>query len=644
MRTLNRINRTLGILLAGYGLFACSTRDGFVDDQAQLGELGLRLTVGGLAVSSVELTISSEAASVPVTRHRSFDISDPNASITATERGLPPGTYRVSLSAEPVDDPATAVDESELPCVGVKAGVVVQPGAVSKIEELVLLCTVDGGMVQNAGGISVEVDVQTDVTNDCPDLIEAAFVGPLETSAGASVQLVAEHAEDVGVVWSASAGAISVDGTVYTCPPTPGVYTLQATFTRDGECQQVFSEQVTCHGDHNGRAEDLPTSFAFSGSCNLAGPCQLEQDGKAWTAVCGSRPDRFSRLSGEAVAENQFPFLASGGRVCTGQVVEGEFVGSCTDAAGASCDFATDSSPSQTLACPLVGELSELHTCSGTYENCTVAQQGCNILAKCGDHYIGRNINADGSIRIEEYVDAKLIRCEAPVVGNSASGICAEVGSANANPTTCSFSVQVVEAESACEETLTAGAFVLGGCGFDDVCIARQQGCVWEVACSKGIYTGTASSTDSFDFEGPGGAPCRGSAVNGEFVGTCGTGGSTCSFGPVAPETDPSCMTVPDSVSARGCGFGSHTGFEVVQDGCRFLGYAPSRGVYVFGDVTATGLSFPGFSPGWVCSAEQSAEFGDELWGNCVRENTDGTTSQCRDLTGDQGSRLVIQL
>lgn len=643
MHTLTQTGRTLALLLAGYGAFGCSTRDGVTENETQLGELGLRLTVGGLTVSRVDLTISSEAGPVAVTRTRTFDVEDPNASISATERGLPPGSYALALTAQPVDDPATALDESEFPCAGAKAGVVVEAGKVTKVDDLVLLCTVDGGMVQTAGGISLDVDVQTELVNDCPDLVDGAFVAPLETSTGGSVQLAAEHAEGVSVVWTAAAGAVSADGSSYTCPGTPGSYTLQATFTRDAECKQVFTEQVTCHSSYAGSVEALPTAFGFTGSCNLTGPCQLSQDGKEWTAVCGSRPDRFSFLSGEAVAHNQFPFLASNGRVCSGEVVEGELVGTCTDPAGTSCNFATDSSPAQALACPIITELAELRTCGGNYEHCNVAQQGCNILAKCGDDYIGRNINTDGSIRVEEMVDSKLVRCEAPVVGSSASGTCKEVGAAS-NPVSCDFAAELVEAESACEETLPAAGFVLGGCGFDDLCIARQQGCVWEVACSRGIYTGTASGTDAFEFVGPGGAACRGSAANGEFVGSCGSEASACTFGPVAPEVDPSCIAVPESVSARGCGFGSHTGFEVVQDGCRFLGYAPSRGVYVFGDVTASGMSFPGFTQGWVCSVEQSAEVGDELWGNCERQNADGTVSQCRDLTSDQGSRLVIQL
>jgi hypothetical protein len=246
-------------------------------------------------------------------------------------------------------------------------------------------------------------------------------------------------------------------------------------------------------------------------------------------------------------------------------------------------------------------------------------------------------VTADGSVRIENYHDAKLFQCQATTVDGTASGTCNEVGS----ELSCDYSATIVETPSACEETLSGG-FVLEGCGFDDVCMAQQQGCAWRIICNSGTYAGIATGSDAFEFVGPNGSSCLGGVVDGQFAGSCGGGDTACAFESRAPVAGTGCLALPEVLTARGCGFGAPTAFETIQDGCKFSGYAPSRGVGVAGEATANGITFTGISPGWQCSLEQSDEVADELWGGCTRQNDNGTVSQCRDL-GDP-SRLVIKL
>lgn len=629
-------NSTFAALLAGAAAFACSSHQAPGNDEATMGTLGLALTVEGYAVSQVQVNIRSENVAPEVNREREFDVSDPNATISATEYGLPRGQYTVVLSATVADDPATDLDETTIDCTGAKEGVTVEAGVTTNVHDLVLLCTVDGGELQVGGGINIEAQAEIEVVNTCPDLIAGAFVAPLHTSVESSVQLVAEPADDVSVTWSASAGSIAADGASYTCPATAGVYTVTARFIRDAECDQLFTEQVHCHNDYDGVAATLPSAFSFTGDCNLANPCHITQNGKEWSAVCGSRPDRLTQQGGEADGENSFPFL-SGTRVCSGSVVDGEFVGTCTNADGTSCSFASDSTPDPTVSCPTISELRDVQTCAGQYEACAVAQEGCNILAKCGDTYLGRNVTPDGSVRLEDYSGSQLVRCQAPTVNGTAAGTCNEVG----GDLSCEYSATIVEAPSACEETLSGG-FVLEGCDFDDVCVAQQQGCAWRIICSSGVYSDLATGTNTFEFVGPNGSSCAGGVVDGQFEGSCGSGDTACTFHAREAVAGMGCINLPATLTARGCGFGSPTAFEAVQDGCKFAGYAPSRGVGVAGDATADGISFGGIAPGWQCEATVSSEVPDEMWGGCTRDNDDGTVSQCRDL-GDP-SRLVLKL
>lgn len=614
-------------------LAACSQDSA---DETSFGEIGLAVQIeGDYTVSTVEISIENEDPEAGVSRNRSLNVSDPNAAIRATEGGLPEGNYSVALAASLEDDPDTDVDESEIDCEGSVGGVEVIAGSTAEAD-LVLTCTVDGGNVQVAGGIRIDAETETEVVNTCPDLIDEAFVGPLDTSVGASVQLLAETADDVSVEWSASAGTISDDGTSYTCPSTPGVYTLLAEFSGGSGCEQEFTEQVNCHGSYDGPVETLPTAFAFSGSCNISSPCHLTQDGTEWSAVCGSRPDRSTVLTGGAVDENSFAFL-DGGDECVGSVVDGEFVGTCTDFAGETCDFASDSNPAPNTLCPTLAELTDVTTCSGSYDSCDVAQDGCDILAKCGDTYLGRNVNADGSVRVEEYHDSMLFRCEAPTVDGVATGSCVQSGRGLSDPVTCDYSAEIVKESSACEETLPSSGFVLQGCGFDDMCFARQQGCAWELVCNGGVYGGIASATDAFEFVGPNGESCSAGVVGGEIVGDCGS----CSFGSVQPEVDESCMQLPEELAARGCRYSSPTPFAVLQNGCAFMGATAGATEFVVGNVSELGVSFPGINDAYMCTAELN-EAGDALWGDCEIPREDGSVGSCRDLTSDQGAPLVL--
>lgn len=608
------MNRNL--ILSGVSLVAimaataCATTEGQDD---KFGQLKLALNIEGeYEVSSIDVAIEGEGDSA-VARLFTLDVSNANSTISAVERGLPPGQYTVSLDAAIEDDPGSEdVDESTITCAGSVSGVMVVAGEKANAE-LVLTCTLDGGLAQVAGAIEINAETELEVINNCPDL-GSSRISPLDTSVGSSVQLAAQVAGGVGnvdVSWSANYGTISADGATYTCPSVAGVYNVKASFEREDQfeneasCEQEWTDQVSCHNSYEGPVETLPTKFAVVGTCGATSPCHLEQDGKAWQAVCGNRPDRLTVLTGEADDENSFSFLR-GQQVCQGSVVGGELVAICTNANGSTCTFATDSTPAPDAYCPQVESATNVEVCSGQYEECIAAQDRCNVLLKCGDTYLGRDLTADGTVRINDYHDGRTFTCQEETVEGVASGSC------SSGPVSCEYSAEINYVQQACEETMTQEGFILDGCGFDDVCVGVQIGCGWSLVCSGGRYTGVATETNEFLFTGPNGSACSGSVVNGEFVGSC---ADACTFAP-RPAAAPGegCIDLPAVAEVQGCQMNAP--FELIQDGCAVGGVSAIAGEAFAGQVTATGVKFPGYD-GYQCEVTSSDEEG-VLSGRCL--------------------------
>ena len=607
-----------------------------------LGSLELALSVGGeLTVESVD--VSLESVEPAYVRNLRVDVSDPNATVSVTEFGLPAATYAVELVANVLDDPSTSFNESTIACLGSVEDVVVTAGQVALVDELVIVCTRDGGEVQLAGGISINANVDYDVVNTCPDLFHGVSVAPLDASVGRSVSLNAVVDGGVNVEWSAAFGSFSEDGSSFICPDVAGDVRLIAVAERADGCTQTFEQVVTCHSTYRGECESLPSKFALHGECpSLSTPCHLVQDGCSWEAVCNGS----TVLSGEASDADTFPFLqtygrgGSSARICTLDAVDGELVGSCDDQAGNSCTLASETEPEPSAQClTLPDVIPNVTACGVTYESCEVSQDGCAYQAVCAGGEVIKGTARGSVLRWDPTIEGNAFRCEGEVVDGSVVGSCTQSGRGITEPILCDdYTATVPDGPYAsCEATLPSEGFALSGCGLDDTCFAYQAGCVWEVACADKAFGGIARASNAFDFE-VGGKSCTATVEDGVLTGNCEDDNTSCNFASVAPEADPSCFELPAQVSSSGCG--SSLACSTVQNGCDWVASCAS-GEMLVGTATETGVSFPGLSPGWLCSADLNPA-GDALGGGCERENDDGSVSECRDLTDRQDARLVL--
>jgi len=627
MRTRNRmIAGRLALLSAVLGVSAlvgCSAEGDDAGDTSAnsgLGTLSVALSVDGYTVNSVQIDIDSEDLTPAVSRSRTLNVSDPRATVSATERGLPAGTYTVGLSANVVDNPETQLDESQIGCVGSVDGITVVAGVTTQVDDLVLLCTVDGGQTRVAGGITINAEVDTRSINQCPDLVQELFIGPLETSVNGSVDLATQLVDGATISWTAIAGTFDADGTQYTCPATPGTYTLTGSVRR-GTCRETVSQPVACHGSYTGTCDTLPTATVVRSSCGLNTICTVTQDGCDWQANCDG--DLFN---GEGQGQ-EFPFVFPDQSVCTGSVVDGELVGSCTSAAG-TCDFASDSNPDPVWSCAaLPREITNVTTCGVERETCEVIQEGCDFRANCGggSTIISGYLEGDTVVQWDTTENGINLRCSGELADGALTGSCTQRGRVT-NPVTCDdFSADVPPRDGpVCEETLPQDGFVLEGCGLDGGAFAFQRGCAWALRVGGTEYTGVAEGANAFVFTNADGQTCSASVEDGKLGGSCEGGGASCDFATVEPVPDPSCFQVPARVSSSGCD--AEFDCQVVQNGCDIAASCAGGSVAFAGTATATGVTFPGLENN-VCVAELN-EAGDALEGQCTRPDATG----CNDL------------
>ena len=636
--SLKRSRRALALsaLLGPTALLGCSDGDA-PNSETPAGSLSLSLTVEGQRVERVQLAVSSESLTPPVERTRTLDVSDPRAAVAATEYGLPAATYKVALSAQLADDPSTPRDERTIACAGEVSGVVVTAGSITDVNDLVLLCGEGGSRLQTAGGLSVRAEVAVDLTPACGDLVQELHIGPQQTTVGQSVALTALADPGVTVAWTAPAGTIAPDGSSYTCPDVAGTYAVTATFTRDPECRRTVTREVVCRSAYQGECGALPESFVLGGSCELPSPCQVTQDGCTWQASC-----RGQKLSGE-VQGSTVSFIDAAGQRCTGSLADGSFSGSCEGSAGASCTFSanTQSTPGAYCA-PLPRVVSGVTSCGKSLGTCEVIQDGCDYQASCngGANLAYGTITGD-SLRWDTVLDGKNFRCTGDLVNGAVAGNCTQRGAGSATPETCEDFALVAPPDGtggSCEATLPSGGFALAGCGFDDLCFAAQRNCAWQVACGERVFSGIATSSNAFTWQTPEGRRCSASVTDGRFVGSCEGGGESCSFAPVERTSDASCFQLPARVSTGGCG--AFWDCDVVQSGCDFQARCQGGAFSIAGTATTSGISFPGLND-YTCNADLAPD-GSRLLGQCTRQNADGSISQCRDLTAQQGARLVI--
>lgn len=225
---------------------ACSTTTSLniAGDSIESGSLEMALAVDGLQVSSVGVRLTSPALANP--RQRNIDVSDPRATISFAEHGLPAGVYDLVLTGVVVDDPETEVDEGEADCRGSASGIAVEAGKTTEVNDVVLVCSLDGGEVKLGGSILVNATVQVVVEQPCTDLVEEFYVGPLQVSVGSKIDLIALPVAGATATWSANGGSISADGKSFTCPSVAGQVRLRADFVRDSGCAQKVEEVVSC--------------------------------------------------------------------------------------------------------------------------------------------------------------------------------------------------------------------------------------------------------------------------------------------------------------------------------------------------------------------------------------------------------------
>lgn len=620
----------VGALVGACALVGCegeSPRQGGTEAERS-GGLGLALTVEGYAVNSVVLNIASEDLTPAITRERTLDVSQPGATVSAFEYGLPAGTYTLGLSANVVDDPNTAVDESTIACVGSVDDVVVTAGVVTQVSNLVLLCTVDGGQVRRAGGIRIDAELETESINQCPDLVQGLFVGPLVTSVGGTVQIAAELAEGASITWSARGGTFSPDGTQYTCPAIAGKYTLRANVARAGGCSETVTTEVTCHGSYSGSCEALPSGFAFTGACGLRSPCHVIQDGCSWQATC-----RDQVFSGEGEGTS-FPFIALNGDECSASLVDGELVGTCSSGDDV-CEFATNTNPPPVVDCEALPDtITDVTACGVTYAACDVVQDGCRYQANCDNGAAILNGSVVGDELQWNFVrDAKSFRCQAPIVAGAVQGSC--VQRLVEDPTTCDDFAATVprRAGPVCEESLPTEGFVVEGCGLEGLCFAFERGCAWEVVCNGVTHAGVASATNSFAFTGKDGLACTASVIDGVLTGSCADASTSCGFSAREPVVDQSCYQAPSDLLFSGCGW-TDLPCQFLQDGCAFAANCNNGEILTVGTANASGVAFKG-AGSFLCEASLN-EAGDALNGQCTVTRPDGSVSTC-------GSDIVLK-
>jgi hypothetical protein len=605
----------------------------------------MALNVEGLRISTVQVTIINSDPTHPTRRDRTLDVADRNAAIQFVEAGLLPGTYSIQLSAKPVDDSATSVDESKVACLGKHDGAVVEAGKTTEVNNLVLLCTLDGGQIQQAGGLRIQASTQLSAINTCGDLIREFSIGGLQTSVGSSVALVAVPAEPgVQVAWQAFAGSVSADNSAYTCPAIAGKYPLTATFKRADGCTQSVTETITCKGDYQGTCAPLPKAFGLGGTCSFGryytSPCHVVQNGCDFTIGCGG--DEYGgRVTGEG-AGSKFDFMLSNGSSCLGRSVDGAFNGTCTAPAGSVCEFEAVKTPPSAY-CPQLPATSLLNVsyCGQDFAGCEVFQDGCSFQANCdrGARLIYGDVRADGQLSWFTTRDDRYYDCHASFGDAKLEGQCAPWFGYGLDGPSCAVtaSANLQAAPLVCLETMPEAGFKLQGCGLDGLCVAYQEGCSWALDCQGQSLAGIATSTNSFAFTLADGKHCSGSVVAGAFNGSCADASNTCAFAPVARATDPACLTLPRQFSTSGCG--PNFDCRMVQDGCSwFAGCGATR---FSGQTSASALSWTGLN-GYACSASPALQ-GQEYWGACTRLGTDGKLSECEDLTEVQGARLVLR-
>ena len=628
----------LGLLLVTSG--GCAVDHDVQQDSAQVGELGklaLALTVEDRRVESVELSIHSEGLEPPVSRVRVLDVADEHATVSALEGGLLAGTYSLALAATVVDDPQTEYDESAIGCRGEVGGVVVEVGQTTQVQDVVLLCTKDGGKVQRSGSVELSASLAFEEINACGDLLETSRVAPLSTSVGGRIALSATPAPGAAVTWAAEHGNIAADGSSFICPEVPGSYTLQAKISDSEGCSEVLTQEVECRSAYTGECGELPAAFAMQGSCGQRSPCMIAQDGCRWEANCRGRS-----FWGEGVSEDSFPFVDLSGAVCSATLVDGELVGVCEAEGGASCDFNTMSQPPKVPYCAqLGGTVMDMTACGHTYEQCDVVQDGCSYQANCGGDMLTGSVVED-ELQWNVTVLDNDFRCSGPLSDGEVQGSCTQRGRGIAEPLTCDdYGGTVPLADlGACEASINPDGFVLTGCGFDGIHFAAERGCVWSI---KGPLTanGVATESNRYTFETETGQRCQASVVDGALMGSCQSATESCEFHEVTPARSEACFQMPKTVASNGCGGGMTC--TVLQDGCEFAASCRGGLYGLAGDVTATGVVFPGITPVYTCVADVN-EDGTALLGDCTRPNEDGSVSNCRDLTDQQAANLVISL
>lgn len=615
-------NQPLKVLPAAAVLLLSGCTDPTTEVAPSLGGVGMAITVQGLQVETIDLNLWSDDVDPAVSRHRELDVSGPGATVSALEAGLPAGSYTVALSAMPVDDPATEVDESTVTCAGQVSDVVVTAGEVTSVEGLVLLCTLDGGQVQQAGGIHIVADVDYEEVGVCGDLLQALSIAPLSATVGQQVAIALSAAPGAQVAWEADHGVLAADGTSFTCPDVPGTYEIELTLTNEDGCEEQWSQTIDCHSPYAGECETLPTAFAFEG-CGLRSPCVLTQSGCSFEAEC-----RWRTFRGEALGANDFPFVSTRGDVCTGSVVDDQWVGSCTDSDGDSCEYTTVTDPDPVADCEKLPEtISGVTACGVQHESCQVVQEGCRFQALCDDQVAYGGWVDDTDLGWWFRIDGSWFRCLGPLGDGGVVGSCIQ-STRSGEPATCdNFSVGVEPIDLGdCPNLLQPDGFALEGCGFDGIHFAKERGCVWSISGEALSASGISAADNDYSFQTEDGRSCAASVIEGRLQGICQGAGESCAFNAPPAAAPTSCTTLPATIASTGCG--DPFACSVFQDGCRFGAKCADGDAYLFGDVSATGVTFPGIDPGWECYAELNAE-GTAMDGDCDLANADGTITQC---------------
>lgn len=597
-------------------------------DEATLGSFRLALDVEGEELESATLTLASENLDPSVQRVRVLDLSN-STRVSATEYGLPQGSYTVSLTSQLVSDPNAT-------CQGSVSGIQVVAGEIAAAN-LVLRCTLDGGDLALAGGIEIDADVEIVDGEDCGPLVEELSVGPLDPFINQSVSLTAVAEPGVAVDWRANFGTISAAGDSYTCPHIPGAYEVVARFTRDENCVREVRQVVRCHAEQNAECQPLPEKVAFAGSCGMRSPCHIEQDGCTWSANCRGR-----YMNGEGLEDGSFPFYNTSGQQCDSELVDGVWQGSCSDEDGNVCDFVGTDDPDPVPFCDDIAEdFSQITACGQTYSDCSVIQDGCRIQVSCDDGaMVASGGVSDTTVSLRPTIGGNSFTCSGEFEGDDLAGECVQRRGGD-DPITCDdFSVTAVPQTGGedCNEVLPEEGFQLAGCGLDGLCFAVQRGCAWQIACDQRRYSGLEDGSGQFPFS-EGEQDCVARVENGEVVGSCtDANGASCEFAPAALSMDNTCHQLAPDITTGGCG--AFFDCDTIQDDCNFLAQCQGGEFMFSGTSSPTGLEFPGLN-GYTCEVELN-DSADRLLGACTRENPDGSISECRDVSDSLGARFVV--